>query len=279
MPDSSQPVPAWKVATRMITVPLPHEPTTSAAARRRPRLVRPRALLVDLDDTLLDGAHTALAIDGTCAALASSFALEKTQLREAYSAVWTVLRPEVELPCWLGQMNGEAALRETWRRALRRAGLAEERAAEFAVERYQAIARSAYRLFPDVPGLFATTARMQIPVVLVTNGPSDVQRDKLRALGLGSAFDAVAISGEIGSAKPDPALFVAALHRIGADHREVWHVGDGLTNDVGGARAAGLVAVWLNRTGRPTPVDRCPDVEVTSLAQLSALLVGSAAAS
>ncbi|TDC85515.1 HAD family hydrolase [Micromonospora sp. KC606] len=247
-----------------------------------PGLAPPRALLVDLDDTLLDGAHTALAVDGTCAALASSLTGPRPQqrLREAYAEVWAAHRPEVELPCWLGRMDGVAAIRETWRRVLSHVGVVEERATEFAVRRYQSISRSAYRPFPDVADLLATTTRLRVPVVLVTNGPSDVQRDKLGTLGFGSAFDAVAISGEIGSAKPDPALFAAALDLVGADPRDAWHVGDGLTNDVGGARAAGVVAVWLNRTGRPSPTDhRRPDVEVTSLAQLSALLLGKAAVS
>jgi putative hydrolase of the HAD superfamily len=236
--------------------------------------VLPRVILIDLDDTILDGGHDARAIEGTCAAVASTIAgVRKERLRDAYAQVWTAYRPEVEPLCWLGHVDGESARRETWRRALRGCGRTDDMSVEFAVWTHRRIARSAYRLFPDVLELFATTARLGILVALVTNGPSDVQRDKLRVLGIEPALDAVLVSGEFGVAKPDPALFAAALDRIGVDRTLAWHVGDGLTNDVGGARAAGIVAVWLNRLARPAPpVDRRPDLEVASLTELSALL-------
>jgi FMN phosphatase YigB (HAD superfamily) len=48
-------------------------------------------------------------------------------------------------------------------------------------------------------------------------------------------------------------------------------VGDSLEKDVGGALAAGLGAVWVNRSRRPRPDDLgVPDV--TSLAELPRVL-------
>jgi len=42
--------------------------------------------------------------------------------------------------------------------------------------------------------------------------------------------------------------------------------------DVAGAKAAGLTAVWVNRTGaRPKPEEPAPDYEVASLTELAAL--------
>ncbi|MEJ3746458.1 HAD family hydrolase [Actinomycetes bacterium KLBMP 9797] len=239
-----------------------------------PASTPPRALLIDLDDTILDGGHVARAIEGTCEAVASTFAgFDTGQLRQAYVEAWTAYRSKVEILCWLGRVDGASVLRDTWRHTLRRCGRADDVPVEFAVQTYRHIARSTYRLFSDVRGLFATTARLRIPVALVTNGPSDVQRDKLRVLDIEHALDAVLVSGEVGVAKPDPALFAVALERIGVESHAAWHVGDGLTNDVGGARAAGLVAVWLNRLSRRTPVDnRRPDLEVASLTELSELL-------
>ena len=46
-------------------------------------------------------------------------------------------------------------------------------------------------------------------------------------------------------------------------------VGDSLDRDVEGARAAGLRAVWINRTGQPRPDGV---TAITTLAELPAVL-------
>ena len=62
------------------------------------------------------------------------------------------------------------------------------------------------------------------------------------APGLRALVDAVVISAEQGAAKPDPAIFRAALERLGAAADDAMHVGDSVEPDVEGARAAGLEA-------------------------------------
>jgi putative hydrolase of the HAD superfamily len=87
-----------------------------------------------------------------------------------------------------------------------------------------------------------------IKVGVLTNGLSELQREKLRRIGLEDAFDAVAISQEIGAWKPDPRAFAAAVELLGLRPAEVAMVGDHLENDVAGALAAGLgAAVWVER--------------------------------
>jgi putative hydrolase of the HAD superfamily len=73
--------------------------------------------------------------------------------------------------------------------------------------------------------------------------------DLLGALGLDGYFDSVHISSRVGAAKPDPAIFRAALAAHAVAPGQAWHVGDSLREDVGGAAAAGLRAVWLDRQG------------------------------
>lgn len=75
---------------------------------------------------------------------------------------------------------------------------------------------------------------------VLTNGPPEWQRAKLRENSLASYFDAVVTSYEAGAHKPDPAPFDLAERRISADEHVM--VGDSET-DVGGARAAGWRAV------------------------------------
>ena len=62
------------------------------------------------------------------------------------------------------------------------------------------------------------------------------------------ALDAVVVSAEVLSDKPDGRIFDAALRRLAMSPEEagaVAHVGDSVVNDVEGARAAGFGAALL----------------------------------
>ena len=86
-------------------------------------------------------------------------------------------------------------------------------------------------------------------------------------------FDVVVISGEVGFAKPDASIFRLALNKLPVEPENVWHVGDSLTTDVAGAKAAGLTAVWLNRSGLVRrESDPEPDLEIRSLSNLMAFI-------
>ena len=65
--------------------------------------------------------------------------------------------------------------------------------------------------------------------------------------GLAELLDAVATSAEVGASKPSGELFAAALALAGVDAWQAVHVGDSWGEDVEGARAAGIDAVWLRR--------------------------------
>lgn len=72
--------------------------------------------------------------------------------------------------------------------------------------------------------------------------------DVLAELGLASSFELVVTSASAGAAKPDPAIFEAALSELGCEASEVLHVGDS-PEDVTGARAAGIEVLLLDRSG------------------------------
>ena len=100
---------------------------------------------------------------------------------------------------------------------------------------------------PGVPELLEAL-RGRVKIGVVTNGPSARQRGKLESFGIRpDGLDALAISGEVGAAKPDPAIFRHALARLGVAPERVTMVGDSWENDVLGALGSGMAAVWLNR--------------------------------
>jgi putative hydrolase of the HAD superfamily len=94
-------------------------------------------------------------------------------------------------------------------------------------------------------------------------------RTKLDELGLAHRFDHLAISGELGVEKPDPALFAAALAAIGVAPDRAAHVGDLYEVDVVGARAAGLEAVLVDEADLSADRDVA---RVRSLADVPSLL-------
>jgi putative hydrolase of the HAD superfamily len=84
----------------------------------------------------------------------------------------------------------------------------------------------------------------------------------------GLQVDAVVASGTHGKIKPHPAIFQAALERLGVSPSEAAMVGDSVEDDVDGARALGMRAFLVDRD------DRYPKIEekLTDLRQLPAAL-------
>ncbi len=198
--------------------------------------------------------------------------LDAARLMEANGEVWARYWPEVEQRWILGQLDGSAVRREAWRRTLSMCGCDDPDVAVTACDAHSRHLSESLRLYPEVPALLSSLSR-DYALALVTNGAADTQRESLRGLGVEQSFATFAISGEVGVAKPDPALFEAALRDLHVEPENAWHIGDDPVTDVAGAHAAGLTAVWLNRGGR-TWNDRqpAPEHEITSLAEIPKLL-------
>lgn len=195
------------------------------------------------------------------------------RLLEASNKVWRTYWPEVQDRWTLGALDGETVRLEAWRRALRACGCDDDSLARLASEAHRRHERETLRLFDDARALLTWLSKRRLRLALITNGASDSQREALRVLGIEDRFRAAVISGEVGIAKPEPAVFDIALETLGVAREHVWHVGDDLLADVAGAEAAGLTAVWLNRGGLPWKEGASrPDHEIRALVELSRLL-------
>lgn len=107
-----------------------------------------------------------------------------------------------------------------------------------------------FRAFPDAgPGLAAARAAGVEHVIVVSNWDASLP-EVLERTGLSAGIDGVVTSAEVGSAKPAPEIFAAALARAGVPAAEALHLGDSLAEDVAGARAAGVAPVLLDRSRR-----------------------------
>ena len=120
--------------------------------------------------------------------------------------------------------------------------------------------------YPEVlPALDALGRRYTLG--LISNGNADTER-----CVLAGRFAFRVHAHQHGVEKPDPALFRIALREAGCDPGEMLHVGDSLEFDVVGAQAAGVRAVWLNRTRATAPGDVRPDAEIRGLDELQPVL-------
>jgi FMN phosphatase YigB (HAD superfamily) len=91
-------------------------------------------------------------------------------------------------------------------------------------------------------------------------------------LGWSGYFDTVTFTQEVGVQKPDSRVFRFALERAGKQAAESLYVGDSWEADILGAKAAGMKAVWLNRTGQSA---RGECHEISTLLELYPLLSDS----
>jgi len=127
-----------------------------------------------------------------------------------------------------------------------------------------ATARNSVELYPDaLPAL--ERLRTAWPVASLTNGNADLER-----IGLHLHFAHRICARDVGVAKPDARIFLAAAEKLGIAPENILHVGDDPELDVVGAREAGLRTAWINRAGHPWPgaLGAAPDLDVRDLAAL-----------
>lgn len=212
-----------------------------------------RALLFDLDDTLLETflSHNA-SLRLSCRRAAEIYpAWTAERLEEAFRRAYRLLEARMES----GSLKYESQVMfrtHTWEETLRSCEL-DPAVGEHLARVYLDERRRRYQLYDDVPVVLPRLAE-RFELVLVTNGLGDLQREKIEAVGLGRWFDRIVISGEVGSWKPDGAIFRHALSLVGAAPGEAVMVGDSLERDIHGARSAGMRTVWMRRYPHLKPI-------------------------
>lgn len=105
-----------------------------------------------------------------------------------------------------------------------------------------------------------TTLRERYRIGLLTDGPGETQRDKLRRLGWSNVFDAAVVTGPLGAPKPDRRAFEAITDALAVAPEQAIYVGDDPERDIAGANAAGLRPVQVRYPGGP---DLHPDAAAT----------------
>ncbi|WP_231950362.1 HAD family hydrolase [Allokutzneria albata] len=220
-----------------------------------------RAVCFDIDDTLVD--YVTSSRRGLAALV-------------GHDDAWPLWErvTEMQLARYLtGEVDYETMRRERTRAFFAELGveLADSELAGREELRVQAM-RAAWEVYEDVWPCLDWLRAAGLRIAAITNASGPLQRMKIADLGLSEVFDHVIIAGELGVAKPDPAIFHTATVALGLPPEQVMHVGDRLDLDAVGARDAGLHGVWLDRGDSHAEVP--PGVlAITSLDELPEALV------
>jgi putative hydrolase of the HAD superfamily len=121
--------------------------------------------------------------------------------------------------------------------------------------------------FPDVIPLLCHLREAGLVTGIVTHGWTVKQAEKLVRLGLVPHLDARAIfiSDQIGIAKPNPKLYLAALRDLALAPDEVMYVGDSPAHDIVPPKSLGMITVYSRRASRypleGTGIEPCYSVD------------------
>ncbi|MFN4218377.1 MAG: HAD family hydrolase [Candidatus Bipolaricaulia bacterium] len=207
-----------------------------------------KAIFFDLDETLLDTSGC------RPPAVEASFRVAAQQYPRLDVEAWRRASDEVKAEMhdlWLNSPNsGAELLREGSYRILKKLGIDDSELATHVSQAYYRTWLKHLKLFPEVQEVLAAL-RGRLRLGIISNGPSDLQRYKLKLFDLEREFDPIVISGEVGVAKPDPAIFRHALGLAKVSPSEALYVGDSPTYDIAGAKGAGMQTIWVNRNDLP----------------------------
>lgn len=240
------------------------------------RGVNAQGIVFDLDDTLLDhrGSATA-ALRSWLPTLAESVSNSAEVLDDLITA-WFVSE-ERHFADWRAARITFQEMRHRRMRDLRDAlgldvGRAEPTIGELdaTYHGYAAAYQDNWAPFADVAPALAALHAAGMPMVVLTNGSGQMQNAKVDVIGVRRWLRAVVTAEDVGVPKPDPAAYQAACDRLGLDAADCVHVGDRHDLDVLAARAAGLAAIHLDRTGGEVGDE---PHRVTTLTELPGLLV------
>lgn len=229
----------------------------------QPITQRPRAIFLDLDDTLWPLEPAMRAAESAVAAWLTAHAPAAARLLDSPGRAQ--LRAEV-IADHPQSSHDLSFLREE---VIRRAMIAAGNDPALAPHAFRVFieARQAVTPYPDVEEVLRDWST-QYRLVALSNGNADVGRTALARY-----FSAAVNPSHAGAAKPDPRIFQHACRLAGVEPAEALHIGDDPQLDLIAARQAGLQGAWLLRADHAHrhPVDACGGWHPEPFRDLSAI--------
>lgn len=136
----------------------------------------------------------------------------------------------------------------TFRRLLASCGATDDVA--YLGRTFRQLSTQALTVRPYAGPLFEALRRRSAAIAIVSNTEAVLTRFDLDCCPLLLSADTIVLSSDVGVRKPDPQIFEIALDRLHAAPESAVVVGNSLTEDIDGARRAGLHAVYLDDQAR-----------------------------
>jgi putative hydrolase of the HAD superfamily len=234
----------------------------------------PRAMLIDMDDTILSAyGRPDIAWNSVTAEFAGELApLPPPQVAAAIVAFgrkfWAAATAE-----W--RLNLDEARHEVVKggfSTLADAGhpaLPVDLAIRIA-DRFTAFREEQMFVFPGAHDAIDALKAHGVRLALVTNGAAGIQRGKIERFALTHRFDHIQIEGEHGFGKPDERAYRHAMQALGVTAPETWMIGDNLEWEVEVPQRLGIYAIWIDAHGVGLPAESTvrPDRIIRSLTEL-----------
>ncbi|XP_051508401.1 N-acylneuraminate-9-phosphatase [Myxocyprinus asiaticus] len=131
----------------------------------------------------------------------------------------------------------------------------------------------ALTLSPDIRSLLEELQK-NYKLLLLTNGDSQTQWEKIEAVRCKGLFSAVVVGGDHPEQKPGLSIFAHCFESQGIQPQDCIMVGDSLSTDIQGGINAGVKAtVWINSDGKSLPQGSVtPDYTLASVLHLTDVL-------
>jgi len=113
----------------------------------------------------------------------------------------------------------------------------------------------------------------RIGLISNTIWPAELHMEDLAELGILPYLEHLDFSGELGHWKPSAKIFHHALSKLDVAPEQTVFVGDNPREDIRGAQAVGMRAIWRRSAEFPLG-DARPDATIESLAELPSILHG-----
>ena len=112
---------------------------------------------------------------------------------------------------------------------------------------------------PGAKKLLTELKQRGYKLAVISNGGHATRLSILQGLGFGHYFDEIVSSGLLGISKPNPEIFLHTSRQLGLSAQQCLYIGDHPINDIQGATAAGMTAIWLegfHDAGEHRPINR-----------------------
>ncbi len=232
----------------------------------------PRAILFDLDDTIISAsASTPNAMQQVCAQFAPaipgvSFEGLYDAFQSAAMTFWSDATRQRR-----GRLNPAGAALAIAKSALDSLGVRDE--SELSTDLADCYLTTRERSLSLYPGAIETLEKLRgkgVRLALITNGSAEGQRGKVVRFGLERYFGCIVIEGEFGVGKPDERVYRHALATLDTEPGDAWMVGDNLEWEVATPQRLGLRGIWVDwaGVGLPEGTSVRPDRIVRGISEL-----------